>query len=131
MFKGKLPETSLNMPVCLKINDASNFAVFRCQLSRQNDFYNPTEALNPAQVGNIPDPFYNESAYTKLCVVCGCRGGKRCAQCAKRIYCSKEHQVIVSCEAFSLFRINFSNFQDWKTAHKDECGTDQRGHFFI
>ena len=93
MLKGLQNKIILNR-YFIKINDASNFAVFRCQLPRQNAFYSATEALDPALVGDQPDPFHAET-HAKLCAVCGCRAGKRCAKCARRHYCSREHQIIV------------------------------------
>lgn len=97
---------------CSRTNDASNFAVFRAQLPRQNSFYSPVEALRPSLVGQVPDPFYDANIYAQLCTVCGCRAGKRCAKCSKRMYCSREHQII-----------------DWKSAHKEECGSSEQKEF--
>uniref|UniRef100_A0A1I8B3X5 MYND-type domain-containing protein n=1 Tax=Meloidogyne hapla TaxID=6305 RepID=A0A1I8B3X5_MELHA len=46
--------------------------------------------------------------FAKLCVVCGCRAGKRCSKCSKRMYCSRNHQII-----------------DWQTNHREECGDEK------
>uniref|UniRef100_A0A914GXT9 MYND-type domain-containing protein n=1 Tax=Globodera rostochiensis TaxID=31243 RepID=A0A914GXT9_GLORO len=89
---------------CSKINAASNFAVFRCQLPRENAFYSVESALCPAAVGEMSDPFFDPSVFARLCVVCGCRASKRCARCARRWYCGREHQII-----------------DWNCLHKSEC----------
>ncbi|KAI1725341.1 MYND finger domain-containing protein [Ditylenchus destructor] len=97
-------------PECSKPNDASNFVAFRCQLPRANGFYSSESALDPTVVGEVADPFYNESTYAKLCAVCGCSAGKKCARCTKRWYCCRDHQVI-----------------DWNREHKSTCGNNEAG----
>ncbi|KAL3081283.1 hypothetical protein niasHT_039760 [Heterodera trifolii] len=89
---------------CSKINAAPNFAAFRCQLSRENAFFSAESALCPSVVGEVSDPFFDPSLFARLCVVCGCRAANRCARCARRWYCGREHQII-----------------DWNTAHKGKC----------
>ncbi|KAL3092360.1 hypothetical protein niasHS_007569 [Heterodera schachtii] len=89
---------------CSKINAAPNFAAFRCQLSRENAFFSAESALCPSVVGEVSDPFFDPSLFARLCVVCGCRAASRCARCARRWYCGREHQII-----------------DWNTAHKGKC----------
>lgn len=94
---------------CAKPNDSSNFAVFRCQLPRENQFYSfngPTPL--PSTSSSSFDPFFNSETFAKLCVVCGCRAGKRCSKCSKRMYCSRNHQII-----------------DWQTNHREECGDEK------
>jgi len=86
---------------CSKINDASNFSVFRSLLPRNNPFYNSISPLDPSI--EVPDPYFNPKTYAKLCVICGCRADKKCATCKKRWYCSRQHQIL-----------------DWKT-HKEQC----------
>uniref|UniRef100_A0A915LWM3 MYND-type domain-containing protein n=1 Tax=Meloidogyne javanica TaxID=6303 RepID=A0A915LWM3_MELJA len=95
---------------CAKPNDSSNFSVFRCQLPRDNQFYSfdgPTPL--PSTSSASFDPFFNSETFPKLCVVCGCRAGKRCSKCSKRMYCSRNHQII-----------------DWQTGHREECGADEK-----
>lgn len=100
---------------CSKTNDASNVALFRCNLPKQNAYYSPVKALNPEVVGDVRDPFFSADTYAKLCVVCGCRADKRCAKCTKQNYCSREHQII-----------------DWNVNHKEECtNTDQREYSLL
>uniref|UniRef100_A0A914MAN8 MYND-type domain-containing protein n=1 Tax=Meloidogyne incognita TaxID=6306 RepID=A0A914MAN8_MELIC len=95
---------------CANPNDSSNFSVFRCQLPRDNQFYSfdgPTPL--PSTSSASFDPFFNSETFPKLCVVCGCRAGKRCSKCSKRMYCSRNHQII-----------------DWQTGHREECGADEK-----
>nr|CAD2136355.1 unnamed protein product [Meloidogyne enterolobii] len=99
---------------CADPNDSSNFSVFRCQLPRDNQFYSfdgPTPL--PSTSSASFDPFFNSETFPKLCVVCGCRAGKRCSKCSKRMYCSRNHQII-----------------DWQTGHREECGADDKKDFF-
>uniref|UniRef100_A0A183CD92 MYND-type domain-containing protein n=1 Tax=Globodera pallida TaxID=36090 RepID=A0A183CD92_GLOPA len=96
---------------CSKINTASNFAVFRCQLPRENAFYSVDAALCPSAVGEMSDPFFDLSVFARLCVVCGCRASKRCARCVRRWYCGREHQII-----------------DWNFVHKSECVQQPEGN---
>lgn len=87
-------------PGCSVKNSNGNFAVFRCQLPRDNEFY---PAVDPPE-----DPAWkadlDASKYTTLCIVCGCSGKKRCGGCQKMYYCTKEHQVL-----------------HWKNGHKIIC----------
>uniref|UniRef100_A0A915P5Y2 MYND-type domain-containing protein n=1 Tax=Meloidogyne floridensis TaxID=298350 RepID=A0A915P5Y2_9BILA len=97
---------------CANPNDSSNFSVFRCQLPRDNQFYSfdgPTPL--PSTSSASFDPFFNSETFPKLCAVCGCRAGKRCSKCSKRMYCSRNHQII-----------------DWQTGHREECGADEKDH---
>ena len=94
---------------CYKSNCNKSFAAFRCQLARENNFYSLYP--NCEEQDKIFQDFKDHKAglgcsWTKLCVVCGCRGEKLCGKCHTVQYCSKEHQAI-----------------DWKTGHKSICST--------
>lgn len=91
-------------PHCCRANDSSNLRAFRCQLHRENLFYDKDRALDPDLDGNVPDPLARPS-YPRLCEICGCLATKKCARCQTAWYCSREHQAI-----------------DWSTSHKKNCG---------
>jgi len=87
---------------CCAKNVNTNFLVFRCQLSRQNEFYSDEPAnedercLRPCVQDYLP-----------VCVVCGVRGPKQCGKCHDRNYCTKAHQLL-----------------DWKAGHKASCSKE-------
>jgi pre-rRNA-processing protein TSR4 len=94
---------------CYTLNCNKCFTAFRCQITRENEFY-PTD-LSFQEQDKIFQEFKDRKAgvgsgWTKLCKVCGCRGEKLCGKCHGEHYCSKEHQAV-----------------DWKTGHKLVCGT--------
>lgn len=89
-------------PGCCKYNRNENFIVFRSQLPRDNEFYS---CEPPSDNDKNDGP--SASQFQDLCIVCGITGPKRCSQCHKATYCSKEHQTI-----------------DWKTNHKKSCKGD-------
>lgn len=89
-------------PECYVTNSSNAFHVFRCQLSRENDFY------------SSEPPDYESETYSKsckefgrYCTVCGCKGDKFCSKCKTVAYCGKDHQVL-----------------DWKS-HKSKCGNSE------
>jgi pre-rRNA-processing protein TSR4 len=93
---------------CYKSNCNKSFAAYRCQLTRKNEFYPPDVGFQ--EQDKIFQEFREHrtgegSNWTKLCVVCGCRGEKLCGKCHTVRYCSKEHQAV-----------------DWKAGHKLLCG---------
>lgn len=83
---------------CNRPNSADNLKVFRSSLRKENEFY-PAE---PPIEG--PDPTFSMPEGVTLCALCGCFGEKRCSQCKKAVYCSRDHQVL-----------------DWKERHKKIC----------
>lgn len=91
-------------PACSKANDASNLAVFRCGLPRENDFYSNEGPMDPDLDGDVPDPRYPSDA-PHLCRICGCYASKKCAKCGEAWYCCRDHQAL-----------------DWTTGHKIACG---------
>jgi len=80
--------------------DLLPFKVFRCQLSRRNEFF-PYES--PVET---PDwkPELNAAKFVQICRVCGSLGSKKCSGCGKVSYCSRKCQTL-----------------DWKIRHKIEC----------
>ena len=78
--------------------------VFRSSLPRVNPFYpfEPPNYENNCETSKHP----SAADYNKLCVVCGCIGSKKCSECHRTFYCSKEHQVY-----------------HWKAGHKALCKT--------
>ncbi|KAK5977805.1 MYND-type domain-containing protein, partial [Trichostrongylus colubriformis] len=92
-------------PKCSKINDASNIAVFRCCLPRENPFYSFDGPMDPDLDGNVADPHLPENA-PSLCRICGCYASKKCGNCGVAWYCCRDHQAL-----------------DWTTGHKQACGS--------
>lgn len=92
---------------CNSRNCNKNFAVFRCQLPRDNEFYPP---IDPPENPDWKTDIVVEK-YCTVCVVCGCLGTKKCGGCKKYIYCSRAHQVL-----------------HWKSGHKLLC---KEGKTFI
>nr|XP_046911423.1 programmed cell death protein 2-like [Dermatophagoides farinae]XP_046911424.1 programmed cell death protein 2-like [Dermatophagoides farinae] len=89
---------------CGRQEQCSNqFLVFRCQLPRTNQFYShdPPD-YDKDSVDYNPNPLkFGQS----LCPICGIHANKRCSQCLKISYCSREHQIV-----------------HWKKGgHKDKC----------
>ncbi len=82
------------------------FAVLRCQLPRENEFYPST-----APPDDDPEwrPDVRAEAFVKVCDACGCLGEKTCGACKLAHYCSREHQTL-----------------DWKAGHREECKSGQR-----
>lgn len=73
--------------------------MFRCQLPRENDFYDSEPASEDIVQEEIP-------ARVKLCSVCGCKGTLTCSKCKSVNYCGAAHQKI-----------------DWTQGkHKNSCG---------
>ncbi|KJH42873.1 VMA21-like domain protein [Dictyocaulus viviparus] len=91
---------------CSKRNDATNMAVFRCCLPRENPFYSFDGPLDPDLVGNTSDPYLPVDA-PNLCEICGCYASKKCGRCGVVWYCCRDHQAL-----------------DWTSLHKDGCGTN-------
>lgn len=85
---------------CYTKNSNRNFVVFRCQMKRHNKFYPP---IDPPE-----DPDWKKEItvekYCTVCIVCGCRGTKKCGGCKKYIYCTRDHQLL-----------------HWKNGHKQLC----------
>ncbi|KAK6021095.1 MYND finger [Ostertagia ostertagi] len=92
-------------PECSKSNDASNIAVFRCCLPRENPYYSFEGPMDPDLDGDVPDPHLPENA-PSLCRICGCYASKKCGKCGIAWYCCRNHQAL-----------------DWTTGHKQSCGT--------
>lgn len=93
-------------PECSKNNDASNMAVFRCCLPRNNPFYSYDGPMDPDLDGDVADPRLPEDA-PNLCRICGCYASKKCGKCGVAWYCCREHQAM-----------------DWTAVHRSGCGTD-------
>ncbi|XP_059162826.1 programmed cell death protein 2-like [Physella acuta] len=94
---------------CCDAGNAANFKLFRSQLSLVNSFYSkdpPSEEISKEEDLN---KFPHAGHYHTLCQVCGIKGNKKCSQCKKTYYCSKEHQVY-----------------DWKDGHKKSCSQDSQ-----
>lgn len=90
---------------CHAKNRSDCFLVLRNQLKRENRFYNfhPPPDIDEIRELSLPEEF-KPKAWTTLCDVCGCRGGKMCSKCHMAQYCSREHQTV-----------------DWKSGHKGFC----------
>uniref|UniRef100_A0A2M4BST4 Putative pcdc2/rp-8 programmed cell death protein 2 n=1 Tax=Anopheles marajoara TaxID=58244 RepID=A0A2M4BST4_9DIPT len=85
---------------CESDGNGRTIKVLRSQLPRRNAFY----AYDP------PDETVESPAVTSpvpLCVVCGCRGPKRCGRCQLVNYCGVVHQRL-----------------DWSAGHKPVCGEE-------
>ncbi|OTF71754.1 programmed cell death protein 2-like protein, partial [Euroglyphus maynei] len=70
---------------------ANQFIVFRCQLPRTNEFYSydpPDYDKDDVEYDPNPTKFCQ-----LLCPICGLHATKRCSQCLKVSYCSREHQI--------------------------------------
>ncbi|KAJ1348613.1 hypothetical protein KIN20_003957 [Parelaphostrongylus tenuis] len=93
-------------PLCCRKNDASNMAVFRCCLPRENPFYSFDGPLDPDLDGNVSDPYLPEDA-PNLCRICGCYASKKCGRCGTAWYCCRDHQAL-----------------DWTALHKNVCGNN-------
>ncbi|VVD04099.1 unnamed protein product [Leptidea sinapis] len=83
---------------CCQLNSSDNFKVFRCQLSRKNEFY----SFEPYEE-NENENFCMEK-WPKLCYVCGIKGPSHCSKCKNVYYCSRKHQVL-----------------HWQKGHKTLC----------
>lgn len=71
---------------------ANEVRLFRCQLPRTNNFYSedpPDYEQDSENYDPNPTKFGNS-----LCQICGIKAPKRCSNCLKTHYCSKEHQII-------------------------------------
>ncbi|CAJ0943188.1 unnamed protein product, partial [Mesorhabditis belari] len=68
-------------PACSQLQDASNIAVFRCALPRENPYYLTDRSLDPDLDGDIANPIQTETP--KLCEICGCYASKKCGKCMK------------------------------------------------
>lgn len=77
-------------PSCNQKNSNQNFAVFRCQLPKENEFYPPIDPPDDEQWKKE----IVTTKYSKLCLVCGCLGTKVCGGCKRINYCTKDHQVL-------------------------------------
>lgn len=70
------------------------------KMKRHNKFYPP---IDPPE-----DPDWKKEItvekYCTVCIVCGCRGTKKCGGCKKYIYCTRDHQLL-----------------HWKNGHKQLC----------
>ncbi|CAH1792294.1 unnamed protein product [Owenia fusiformis] len=91
-------------PKCSVRNDNSNLVAVRSQLPRRNNYF----SYDPPIESKAEKAEYKTAKdFQDLCVVCGCLGNKKCAQCGQVCYCSKEHQSV-----------------DWKKGHKKLCGKE-------
>uniref|UniRef100_A0A914CKE3 MYND-type domain-containing protein n=1 Tax=Acrobeloides nanus TaxID=290746 RepID=A0A914CKE3_9BILA len=90
---------------CSSINQSSNLCVFRCQLPKVNPYYSSEKPFDPDLDGEVPDPYFDQLKYAKICAACGCKASKKCGKCEQRWYCSREHQIL-----------------DWQDGHKLACG---------
>lgn len=61
--------------------------MFRCQLPRENDFYDSEPASEEIVQEEIP-------SRVGICLVCGCKGTLRCSKCKSVNYCGASHQKI-------------------------------------
>lgn len=73
----------------------NEFKVFRCQLARENQFYSTSppnyhSEYEERALRYNPTP---EAFKLPMCCVCGVKGDKKCSQCLRANYCSKQHQV--------------------------------------
>ncbi|KAH9504649.1 Programmed cell death protein 2 [Bulinus truncatus] len=93
---------------CSSPDDGSSFKVFRSQLPLLNNFYSSDPPCEELSTGENMDCFPNAAKLQSLCCVCGIKGNKKCSQCKRTSYCSKEHQLF-----------------DWKTGHKQTCTQDK------
>lgn len=75
---------------CYKNESKFPLVVLRCQLGKNNDFYDkdPPNYDNREYIKTIKGDFNN------LCEVCGCSASKHCSSCKTPNYCSKEHQKL-------------------------------------
>lgn len=87
--------------------------MFRCQLPRENSFYDSEPSSEDVVQEEI-------AAQVKLCAVCGCKGTLTCSKCKSVNYCGAGHQKI-----------------DWtRGKHKSTCGNSdassvQASHGFL
>jgi pre-rRNA-processing protein TSR4 len=70
-----------------------------------NPYYSSEKPFDPDLDGEVPDPYYDQLKYAKICAACGCKASKKCGKCEQRWYCSREHQIL-----------------DWQDGHKLACG---------
>ena len=118
-------------PSCHRRDSNKPFRVFRCSLGKENDYYSDDESEedidNDEESGeeidngkeevstvqnapvtsnstNVNDHTHSTLSVPSKCLVCGCLGLKRCGQCNKVHYCSREHQK-----------------WDWRAGHKLLC----------
>ena len=95
---------------CHKSNHSKDTVlVFRSSLPKINSFYSSDPPNYKKNDEDIKHP--SASDYNNLCVVCGCVANKKCSQCLKNYYCSKQHQIY-----------------HWKAGHKALC-TKKEGTF--
>ncbi|XP_059059548.1 programmed cell death protein 2 [Achroia grisella] len=83
---------------CCKTNTSENILVLRCQLTRENIFYE-TEPYKE----NENEEFSMDN-WSKLCNICGIKAPSHCSKCKKTYYCSRKHQIL-----------------DWQKGHKEIC----------
>ena len=70
--------------------------------SKTTDSQASDDALPISSNSQAPSSIPNSQS--RLCIMCGCSGPKRCGRCMQAHYCSKEHQTL-----------------DWKAGHKRFC----------
>ncbi|XP_013080026.2 programmed cell death protein 2-like isoform X1 [Biomphalaria glabrata] len=92
---------------CCSPDDGSNFKILRSQLSLVNSFFSSDPPNEELRDDENMDSFPNAAKLQSLCYVCGIKGNKKCSQCKRTPYCSKEHQLF-----------------DWKAGHKQTCSQE-------
>ncbi|KAG0548630.1 hypothetical protein BDA96_01G183000 [Sorghum bicolor] len=84
------------------VNPKRSVKVFRCQLPKDNAFYQLEE---PEGCGETFESQCEGGMRPQLCHWCGMwKGEKWCGRCRRAYYCSKKHQEL-----------------HWRTSHKSEC----------
>lgn len=110
-------------PGCHRRGSSRPFRVLRCSLRKENSYYSDEESgeeMDNEEAGeevstvqnasvtsdstNVNDHTHSALSAPSKCLVCGCLGLKRCGQCNKVHYCSREHQK-----------------WDWRAGHKLLC----------
>ncbi|GFO10820.1 programmed cell death protein 2 [Plakobranchus ocellatus] len=87
-----------NSACCSSINNG-NF-----KLPVINDFYSKDPPVENIRDDEDMGKFPHAGKFQSLCSLCGAKGTKKCSQCKRTYYCSKQHQVA-----------------DWKAGHKKVC----------